>query len=84
MASNSPVLPGDLSYASIDTVLNAADDAYDVYSGAQMLTSSGATSTSYQELIDSGWTQIESPRLSRRLHHLREWSHGKYVKEIFS
>jgi hypothetical protein len=26
----------------------------------------------------------ESPRLSRRLHHLREWSHGKYVKEIFS
>lgn len=31
------------------------------------------------------WTDgFESPRLSRRLHHLREWSHGKYVKEIFS
>jgi hypothetical protein len=26
----------------------------------------------------------ESLRDSRRLHHLREWSHGKYVEEIFS
>jgi Protein of unknown function (DUF2974) len=58
MANNSPVLPDDLSYASIDTVLNASNDAYDVYSGTQMLTTSGATSASYQDLIDSGWAQI--------------------------
>jgi hypothetical protein len=56
--SDSWVLPGDLSYLSIDTALPASNIAYDVYSGATMLTSFGFASTEYQNLIDSGWTQI--------------------------
>jgi hypothetical protein len=36
--SSPSVLPGDLSYASINTALDASDIAYDVYSGSTMLT----------------------------------------------
>src|SRR5690348_10824989 len=53
MADSNPwVLPGDLSYASIDTALTVSDIAYGTYSGTTI------TSTDYQNLVDSGWTEI--------------------------
>lgn len=53
--SNPWVLPGDLSYASIDTALTASDVAYGVTGN------SIADSTSYENLIGAGWTQILIP-----------------------
>ena len=39
------------------------------------------------ELIDQivkGPMSAEPPRVSRRLHHLREWSYGNPSKEVFT
>lgn len=57
-SNSSTILPGDVDYASIATALDASDVAYDVYSGAAMLTTGGDVSSAYESLIGSGWTQV--------------------------
>lgn len=55
---NSPAdLPGDLGYASIDSAFAATNVAYGMDGGA-MSTIDSMASTSYQEMIGSGWTQL--------------------------
>lgn len=50
-------LPGDLSYASMDTAFAVASIAYGM-SASGMLNIDSMASTLYQELIRAGWTEV--------------------------